>query len=478
MQPLFLFTLPRSGSTLLLRVLTRQAESAAVSEPSRRPPLLRALHPWGSEAEQTRTWCACPAVDQPSGAASSLQGNGRGLVEQAAEGVKEAPRPAPAAAADAARRCAEVLTQESDRPRGRREPSEVSNGCELLLLAHTRPEPPLEFIHAARPGVVSVVIPVYNGQSFLRGAVQSVWEQTLDKDRIEILVGDDGSADGSAEAAMELARQSPVPIRVLRHPRAANRGVAATRNLCFRHASGEFIALLDVDDRFLPRRLEAAVAHFAADPQCDTLCSLGWFVDARGARVPGYNGTGVAGDYRRQPEYFDPPFTFDQLWHNGTPIANSSLTMRRAALENVGGYPDLMSHQCEDWVLELKLSLRKAIPCLEEKLMLYTVHPNSYTAVYLSEGRNAGTRLETFFSIVHWMASREEYRARATQLFRKEFARLMARSEPLPGVRAIPRILGRAFRFALRIGPLQTAKVLMDFALGRPASLPTSEKGG
>src|SRR5580765_3051548 len=68
----------------------------------------------------------------------------------------------------------------------------------------------LQCRHFHVPGRVSVIIPAYNAEAFLERAVRSVWAQTLQKDRIEILVGDDASTDGTRALAERLQAASPV----------------------------------------------------------------------------------------------------------------------------------------------------------------------------------------------------------------------------------------------------------------------------
>ena len=275
------------------------------------------------------------------------------------------------------------------------------------------------------PGRVSVVIPAFNAGAFLERAVRSVWEQTSAAADTEILVVDDGSGDGTRALADRLAARSPVEMRVLTHEGAVNRGVAPSRQLGVRHATGELIALLDADDAFLPDRLQASIDTLAAHEDVVAVCSLGRNVDASGEPVVGHNGTARAGEWRGAPEGLSPPFTFEQLW-KVDPIANSSLTIRRDALETVGGFPALMAHQAEDWLLVLKLSLLAPIPCLDRELILYTHHPGAYTHAYHGSGWSAGARMETFYHLAWWMLQSPAYAEAGARFFRREYPRQVA----------------------------------------------------
>src|SRR3954465_6482790 len=108
----------------------------------------------------------------------------------------------------------------------------------------------------ARMARVSIVIPAYNAAAVIAGAVRSVQAQTYSD--WELIVADDGSADGTAERAEALGA---VVVRAER-----NGGPAAARNLALRHAAGELVAFLDADDRWLPDYLETPVARYHAEP--------------------------------------------------------------------------------------------------------------------------------------------------------------------------------------------------------------------
>lgn len=286
-------------------------------------------------------------------------------------------------------------------------------------------EEPLHCSHEAIAGRVSVIIPAYNAEAFLERAVRSVWTQTLPHDRIELLVVDDGSRDETRAIAHRLAAISPVPLRVLTHDGGRNRGVAPTRQLAAREATGEFIALLDADDAFLPARLAVTVKALEKDPTLAAVCSLGRNVDGQGRVVVGHNGTKRAGEWRTLGENLAPPFSFEQLWRVD-PIANSSLTIRRRALEAVGGFPTLMAHQAEDWLLVLKLSLIASIPCIDRALILYTHHPGAYTHAYHSEGWREGSRLEVFYHLAWWMLRSPVHAEAGARFFRREYPKQVA----------------------------------------------------
>ncbi len=296
-----------------------------------------------------------------------------------------------------------------------------------LIAMDTRPAASIEFLHPAESDLVSVIVPAFNAAPFLARAARSVWRQDLAGRGIELLVIDDGSEDATVAIASRLQGESPIPMHVLTHPGGANRGPGATRNLGLRHARGASVALLDADDVFLPHRLSRGIAHLEANPHIVCLASHAENRDLEGRLVAGWGGSTTAGDFRHaaQAADFVPPYTFEQLLR-GDPVVNSTILLRRGALEAVGGYSEVMAHQAEDWLLLAKLSLLAPIEVLPEVLIQYTVHPGSYTARYFAEGLGHGVRVEFLNHLVHWMLQHPAYRDKGIAVFRQHYPRLMA----------------------------------------------------
>lgn len=97
---------------------------------------------------------------------------------------------------------------------------------------------------------ISVVIPCYNAAPFLRETIDSVLNQT--RPALEVLLIDDGSTDGSGDIAESYGQ----PVRVIRQE---NQGESVARNRGMDEALGDWIALLDADDRWLPHKLQRQI---------------------------------------------------------------------------------------------------------------------------------------------------------------------------------------------------------------------------
>src|SRR6266403_5506169 len=123
------------------------------------------------------------------------------------------------------------------------------------------------------PPLVSVVMIFLNSERFMTEAVQSIFAQTF-KDW-ELIFVDDGSTDGSTAIAKSYAERWPDRVRYLEHPSHENRGMSASRNAGIRASSGQFIAMLDSDDVWLPDRLERHAQILSAHPDAEMVYGIG-----------------------------------------------------------------------------------------------------------------------------------------------------------------------------------------------------------
>ena len=109
---------------------------------------------------------------------------------------------------------------------------------------------------------VSVIVPVYNASAWVGDAVQSALEQP---ETAEVVLVEDGSSDDSLQLCRDLSRRFE-RVRVFRHIRPGNHGVAAARNVGVVAATCEYISFLDADDLYLPGRFTGARKRFEEDP--------------------------------------------------------------------------------------------------------------------------------------------------------------------------------------------------------------------
>jgi glycosyltransferase involved in cell wall biosynthesis len=119
------------------------------------------------------------------------------------------------------------------------------------------------------PGLVSVIMPAYNAEAYMARSIESVLAQT--RSRLELIVVDDCSTDGTFEGVSEKAALDD-RIRLHRLPK--NAGVAAARNAGIERARGEYVAFLDSDDWWHPRKLELQIAQMQAHDATVSYCAF------------------------------------------------------------------------------------------------------------------------------------------------------------------------------------------------------------
>jgi glycosyltransferase involved in cell wall biosynthesis len=165
--------------------------------------------------------------------------------------------------------------------------------------------------------LVSVVVPTLNAARYLADALDSIDAQS--HERLEVLLVDGGSSDGTLEIASRYARVCAIGQAGTGLPDAWNCGIAA--------AAGELIAFLDSDDRWAPDKLERQVRVLEADPAVDCVITRVRFVLEPGLPVPpGFRPGLLDSDHvARMPSsllarriVFDRIGTFDTRW----PIAS------------------------------------------------------------------------------------------------------------------------------------------------------------
>ena len=115
---------------------------------------------------------------------------------------------------------------------------------------------------------VSVIIPAYNSANTIIRALQSVVAQT--RAPLEIIVVDDASTDNTREVAANFASTSSIPLRVI--TQSSNGGPSAARNTGWDAASGDYIAFLDADDQWHPRKIELQYPVMQSQPGVTMSC--------------------------------------------------------------------------------------------------------------------------------------------------------------------------------------------------------------
>lgn len=129
---------------------------------------------------------------------------------------------------------------------------------------------------------VSVIMPAYQHAAFVGAAMDSVFSQTVRN--IELIVGDDGSTDGTKNVIHQRAGRAPIPVKVI--DAGIHRGASAVMNDLWNAASGEYVAVLNSDDEFHPEKLARQLAFMEERPHLTASFTWAEIVDEKGAPLP------------------------------------------------------------------------------------------------------------------------------------------------------------------------------------------------
>ena len=162
--------------------------------------------------------------------------------------------------------------------------------------------------------LVSVILPTFDREALVLEAIESALSQTYG--RLEVIVSDDGSSDGTVDAVRGLTDRR---VQLLQHEHG---GVGAARNLAIERAGGQILAFLDSDDRWAPEALERMVGAIEHEPDLD-------------------------GAYGRVEEFHDGGAAARGARDTRAPLPSATI-VRRASFERVG--PFATQWRVGEWV--------------------------------------------------------------------------------------------------------------------------------
>jgi glycosyltransferase involved in cell wall biosynthesis len=210
---------------------------------------------------------------------------------------------------------------------------------------------------------ITVVMPVYNGEKFLRPAIESVIGQSFQD--FELLVVDGGSTDSSRQI-LNAFRAEDKRVKVIDQPRP---GYAAALNSGIDKAAHELIAMMDADDLMMPNRLERQLSFMMSHPRASVVCSYAYLIDIKG-KIIGTSQNDV--DVERGIEERDPTLFSE--------IVNPSVLMRRSDIVKVGGYRETFIFAADRDMWTRLATSGYNIKCQPEFLLGYRLHMGAVSA--------------------------------------------------------------------------------------------------
>ena len=211
-----------------------------------------------------------------------------------------------------------------------------------------------------RDPLVSVIIPTFNREAYLREAIASVFAQSYSN--WELIVVDDGSTDGTRADLVSLTdrRMHVVPLEHCGNP-------ARLRNVALARAAGRYVAFLDSDDMWMPEKLELQIGDLMGHPDrrwSYTYCKR---IDQYGAEVPLPRG-------KRWRPYAG--CILEALIAADAWVAMPAVVVEREAMRGIGGFDETLLF-CEDYDAWLRLSMRWPASVLARPLAVVCEHPGS-----------------------------------------------------------------------------------------------------
>ena len=196
--------------------------------------------------------------------------------------------------------------------------------------------------------LVSVIIAAFNSGRFIRPAVSSILNQTYP--RLELVIVDDGSADGTPDILKSLAGGR---VKILTQP---NRGISAALNAGIAASCGELVAFMGHDDVSYPARIARQVEYLKCHGDCGLLGTQFEAIDDTGA---------VLGPHLVPLTHED---IVDELRTRGNCIGSPSIMVRRSVLQDVGGFRGEFDF-AEDYDFILRVSESWQVANLPEMLL-------------------------------------------------------------------------------------------------------------
>jgi glycosyltransferase involved in cell wall biosynthesis len=217
---------------------------------------------------------------------------------------------------------------------------------------------------SAVPASIDVVVPVYNGQDFILRALQSIENQTLPPEKI--IVVDDGSTDATGEILQTYRGRVPLKIITKEHS-----GLSATRNIGIAHCTSAYVAFLDADDEWVPRKLERQlqVFHRAEFPKLGAVYCEYEIIDERGdVQRDAYTLTiqpGIRGD------------VFSAILPKNLIASSASgILMLRECFLHAGTFDEHLQ-AAEDWDLWLRVAQHYQFDFVQEVLVKIRRHASN-----------------------------------------------------------------------------------------------------
>lgn len=234
---------------------------------------------------------------------------------------------------------------------------------------------------------VSIVMPVYNGEKYLKEAIESLLNQTFHN--FELIIINDGSTDKSEEIA-----KSYHDDRIVYISNSVNLGLSKSFNIGVRAARGEYIARMDADDVSIPERLSTQVLFLANNPEIGIVGSAALLIDQDGRKIA---------KLQRVQNHLE----IKWMSLTSTPLIHPSVMARSRVLKE-NPYDESLTNS-EDYELwsRLLFTTNTKFANLPKPLLYYRVYKGSFTQT-VAKDKRAISAYNSIRNLEHYRKLTEE----------------------------------------------------------------------
>lgn len=230
--------------------------------------------------------------------------------------------------------------------------------------------------------LVSVITPCFNAEDFILETILSVLNQTYKN--FEYIIVDDGSIDNSVEIIKSI-KDNRIKLIETAH---TGMGSCAI-NIGISHANGEFIALIDADDQWVPEKLHKTMSYFEKYPDTDLVCSNKYKKEYC-TNTRSYINT----DLYNLNNQKDIIITFKDLFLYGNRIITSSVVAKKDCFNEAGVFPETpIFYSVYDYHMWLRVAMKYTIYYIGEPLGFYRIHKKGI-------GRNIVRSLNGLYNVL------------------------------------------------------------------------------
>lgn len=200
--------------------------------------------------------------------------------------------------------------------------------------------------------LVSAIIPTFNRAAYVARAIDSALAQTWPN--VEVVVCDDGSTDNTTEVLAQYGNR----IRVVSQ---TNQGLSAARNTAIKASSGEFLALLDDDDEWLPERLAIQMPLMLDNPDAGLVGGGAVLIDAAGNQLPHQGPARIGVEHVAFKAFFP-----------ANRITCPTALIRRSVIDSVGAFDTTLPY-AEDYDMWLRIAAGHQVSIVPQKVARYRI---------------------------------------------------------------------------------------------------------